>query len=615
MARRMSDIKKPVARKKVQLAKRYQELDLICHSNEQILQIRGVQNALTELVERCVNHLDVSLAIVILRDKGINIRRDSSAHSLDNAARVIRELERDLDAWLQVANKNVVVSDRSSARRKEILPGGSCKSLAAPILVSGNQVEGILFVANGPDSPDFGKREQTLLQAIAANIARIMQARYDNLTGLINRMEFEYRLGTILSGKNGKSASHCVLHLDLDDMKTIEESLGHQACDQVIRQVALLLSGDLDGMGPVARIGDDEYGILIGDCSLDQGWCIGQDIRRAIGDLSIVWDDRPIKLTVSIGVARLAAESDTVESALAAAKIACIVAKDRGRDRVALYQHHDAMLLHSLERMQGVEGIQQALRDDNFYLYCQRIQPLRGRGKSPHFEILLRGIDHDGKPIAPSEFLSHAEHSRLMPAIDRWVIRQTLDLLGKHRVVLTESKSLFAINLSGQSLCDSGFLDFVAGEFARADIPPQAICFEITETAAILDMNRAAEFMAALKKIGCHFSLDDFGAGLSSFSYFKTLPIDFLKIDGQFITEILDDEASSAIVEAITRMSHAMGVQTIAEYVKNNSIKAHLKEIGVDYVQGYGIARPRPLAEELESLAALLKPAGKSKRA
>ncbi len=615
MARRMSDTKKPVERKKVQLAKRYKELDLICHSNEQILQIRGVQNALTELVERCVNHLDVSLAIVILRDKGINIRRDSSTHSLDNAAKVIRELERDLDPWLQAANKDAVISDRSSARRKEILPGSSCKSLAAPILIRGNKAEGILFVANGPDAPDFGKREQTLLQAIAANISRIMQARYDNLTGLINRKEFEYRLERAVSGKNGKSASHCVLHLNLDEMKIIADSHGHQACDEAIRQVALLLSGDLDEIGPVARIGDDEYGILIGDCSLDQGWCIGQDIRRAISDVSIVWKDSPIKVTASIGVARLAADSDTVESALAAAKIACIVAKDRGRDRVALYQHHDAILLNSLERMQGVEGIQQALRDDNFYLYCQRIQPLKGRGKSPHFEILIRGIDHDGNPISPSEFLSHAEHSRLMPAIDRWVIRRTLDLLAKHRAVLTESKSLFAINLSGQSLCDNGFLDFVTSEFARTKIPPRAICFEITETAAILDMSRAIEFMSTLRKIGCHFSLDDFGAGLSSFSYFKTLPIDFLKIDGQFIREILDDKASSAIVEAITQMGHAMGLKTIAEYVENNSIKAHLKEIGVDYAQGYGIARPRPLPDELESLAALLKPATKSRRA
>ena len=615
MARRISDKKQSDVKKNVRLAKRYKELDLICHSNEQILQIRSVHDALKELVERCVNHLDVSLAIVILRDKGINIRRDSSAHSLDNAAKVIRELERDLDAWLLATNKSSVVSSKSSARQREILQGGSCKSLAAPILVNDKKAEGILFVANGPDSPDFGKREQTLLQAIAANIARITQARFDNLTGLINRKEFEYRLERAVTGKNGQSTSHCILHLNLDEMKNVSELFGHQACDEAIRQVALLLSGDLDEIGPVARLGEDEYGILIGDCSLDQGWCIGQDIRRAIGDMSIVWDNRPIKVTVSVGVARLAADSETIESALAAAKIACIVAKDRGRDRVALYQHHDAMLLNSLERMQGVEGIQQALRDDNFYLFCQRIQPLKGRGKSPHFEILLRGIDHDGNPISPEKFLSHAEHSRLMPAIDRWVIRQTLDLLGKHRPVLTDTKILFAINLSGQSLCDSGFLDFVTSEFVRTNIPPKSICFEVTETAAILDMDRATEFMTALRKIGCHFSLDDFGAGLSSFSYFKTLPIDYLKIDGQFIREILDDEASSAIVEAITRMSHTMGLKTIAEYVEKNSIKKHLEKIGVDYAQGYGIALPRPLADELESLAASLKPATKSKRA
>lgn len=601
--------------KNMRLARRYQELDLICHTNEQIHQIRGVHNALKDLVERCVNHLDVALAVVILRDKGINIRRDSAKHPLDNAAKVIRDLETDLDGWLRAINKDAVIHKDSPARPREILPSGPCKSLASPIVLRGEEVEGILFVASGSDAADFTKRDENLLQAIGANIARIVQARYDGLTGLINRREFEYRLERVLSGTNKKAASHCVLHVNIDELKAVEDSLGHQACDEAIRQVAYQLSGDVDEIGLVARIGDDEYGILIGDCSIDQGWCIGQDLRRAVRDLSIMWDDRAIKLTASIGVAQLTTDSETIESALAAAKIACIVAKDRGRDRVALYQHHDAMLLNSLERMQGIEGIQQALRDDDFYLYCQRIEPLKGRGKSPHFEILLRGIDHDGNPISPNQFLSHAEHSRLMPAIDRWVIRRTMETLADNRAAWAGSQIQFAINLSGQSLCDTSFLEFVSGELKRTKIAAKTICFEITETAAILNMNRATVFMSTLKKNGCRFALDDFGAGLSSFSYFKTLPIDYLKIDGQFIKGIIDDKASSAIVAAITQMSHAMGLKTIAEYVENKSIKSHLKEIGVDYAQGYGISRPKPFSEELKSLAELAKQAPESRHA
>jgi Amt family ammonium transporter len=327
-----------------------------------------------------------------------------------------------------------------------------------------------------------------------------------------------------------------------------------------------------------------------------------------------MWADRPIKLTASIGVTQLSAKSETVESALAAAKIACIIAKDRGRDRVAIYRHTDALMLHGRERTQSVEFVQQALRNDEFLLYSQLIKPLATARKTPHFEILLRGIGPQGEPLAPDEFMPHAERSRLMPAVDRWVITHTLEMLTDFGSRLAKEQSCFAINLSGQSICDKSFLDFVIGELARTCVPMTAICFEVTESTAILNMERAKKFMTVLREKGCRFSLDDFGSGLSSFSYLKTLPIDFLKIDGQFVREIAEDPVSNAIVAAINQMSHAMGLETIAEYVENKAIKTQLTSLGVDYGQGFGIGKPRLLADQLASSFTGIQRIRKAKR-
>jgi Amt family ammonium transporter len=327
-----------------------------------------------------------------------------------------------------------------------------------------------------------------------------------------------------------------------------------------------------------------------------------------------MWADQPIKVTVSIGVAQLSAESETIESALAAANIACVVAKDRGRDQVAIYRHTDALTLHGRKRMESVESIQQALRNDEFLLYCQLIKPLTKANKTAHFEILLRGIGDQGDPLAPNEFMRHAERSRLMPAIDRWVITHSLEMLADFGPSLAKSKSFFAINLSGQSICDKSFLDFVISELARTCVPMTAICFEVTESTAILNMKRAKKFMVVLREKGCRFSLDDFGSGLSSFSYLKTLPIDFLKIDGQFVREIAEDPISNAMVAAINQMSHAMGLKTIAEYVENKAIKTQLTGLGVDYGQGFGIEKPRLLADQLASRSTGIKRIREAKR-
>lgn len=590
------------------------ELDLICHSEEQIYQIKGARNALRDVVSNCGKHLNISLAVLILGNKGIALRSETDGQPLANSDKLVRELDKKLAGWLETATKRVPADLNALTNIGDIEAIACCKCIAAPVVVDEDRVEGILAFANHPESPSFGKSDHALLQEIAANISGIVEARFDTLTGLMNRIEFEHQLDKSMNSNRNKSTPYSILHLNLDELQLVVESFGRAARDEAIRQVGLLLAVELKDIGPVARIGEDEFAIFVANCPTDRGWCIGEDIRRAISDLSIMWADQPIKLTASIGVAQLSAESERIESALAAANIACVVAKDRGRDRVALYRHTDALMLHGRERMQSVESVQQALKNDEFLLYCQMIEPLTTASKTSHFEILLRGIGNQDTVVAPDEFIAHAEHSRLMPAIDRWVITHSLEMLADFGSRLAKEKSFFAINISGQSICDSDFLNFVIGELARTGVPMTAVCFEVTETTAILNMKRAIEFMSVLREKGCRFSLDDFGSGLSSFSYLKRLPIDFLKIDGQFVREIAEDPVSNAMVAAINQMSHAMGLKTIAEYVETRAIKTQLSSLGVDYGQGFGIAKPRPLADQLASSATGTKCIREAKR-
>ena len=590
-----------------QHAWRYSALELIGRNEEQIRQINGIRPALKEVVASCGEHLGVALAVIILRDKGITVRFDNPSQALSNAGKVVSGLQSDLVDWLNSTNSGSMINDTSLRSANVLQPCMPCKSIVAPIMIGGELLEGILMVANQPDTRDFTQREQELLQAIATNVSLMIDARFDRMTGLINRKEFESVLEQSMAPKHMDKGSHCILHINLDDMQKLADSVGYEAVDEVVRQVAHVLDNEVKDVGPVARIGEDEFAILIENCPADRGWVVGQEIRRAINALNIIFK-RPIKLTASIGVAQLASEADTIESVLAAAKIACIVAKDRGRDRVVMYRHNDALFLHGQEQMKGVDAIQRALRDDRFLLYCQVIKPLSGNDPSPHYEILLRGVGDEGNAFGPNEFLQHAEHNQLMPAIDRWVVTHSLNELSQYRQQLAQTNSLFAINLSGQSICDESFLDFVVSELDRTGIPPKSLCFEITETTAILNMNRAMKFMTELKLKGCRFSLDDFGSGLSSFSYLKTLPVDFLKIDGQFVQEIAEDPVSNAMIAAINQLGHAMGLKTIAEFVEGSAIKTQLISLGVDYGQGFGIAKPKPLAEELELLSRLVQP-------
>jgi diguanylate cyclase (GGDEF)-like protein len=440
-------------------------------------------------------------------------------------------------------------------------------------------------------------RDVTEAQALAHRLS--FQATHDALTGLVNRQEFERRLERVLSEARGNDEEYALLYLDLDQFKVVNDTCGHTAGDQLLRQVTAQLHERLRGRDTLARLGGDEFGVLLEHCPLDQALRIATELRDAVQDYRFVWEGKPFSVGVSIGLVPLSTAVGTVAAGLSAADAACYAAKEQGRNRVHLYQPDDALLATQRTQMQWVSRLTHALDANRFRLYQQAISRLGQHGSGrPHFEVLLRLLDEEGRVVEPMAFVPAAERYNLMPAIDRWVVRE---VISRHAAQQCKApvgeRPIFAVNLSGSSLSDERLADFVRGLLAEHKVPADMLCFEITETAAIANLGRAAQFIQELKREGCLFALDDFGSGMSSFAYLKQLPVDFLKIDGSFIRTMAEDRVVRAMAEAINRVAHVMAIETVAECAETAPILALLKELGVDHAQGYALARPQPLLE------------------
>lgn len=424
------------------------------------------------------------------------------------------------------------------------------------------------------------------------------QATHDALTGLINRHEFERRLKQILeSGSDNEAGDeHTLLYLDLDQFKIVNDTCGHLAGDELLKQVTAMLQAQLRKNDMLARLGGDEFGVLLESCSRGAALRVAEVLRQTVREFRFVWEERVFPLGVSIGLATFAGGRQTFSDVLRMADTACFLAKDSGRNRVQLYTPED----ESLERRRGEMGwvgrIHKALEEQRFVLYSQKILSLSDKPSGrEHYEILLRMKEEDGGLVPPMAFIPAAERYGLMPQLDRWVISAAFSEYAEqhpqHRGI--HPIAICTINLSGASVCDEHLYDFVVEQFDRYKIPPGGICFEITETAAIANLTQAVELIRKLKALGCRFSLDDFGSGMSSFAYLKHLLVDYLKIDGTFIKDMLDDPIDHAMVEAINHVGHVMEIETIAESVENDSILAAVRTMGVDYAQGYTIGKPR----------------------
>jgi diguanylate cyclase (GGDEF)-like protein/PAS domain S-box-containing protein len=422
------------------------------------------------------------------------------------------------------------------------------------------------------------------------------QASHDALTGLVNRREFERRLGEALEIARGGRQGHAMCYLDLDRFKAVNDTSGHLAGDNMLREVAALIREAVRDSDTVARLGGDEFGILLVGCPLDKARQIADDVWRAIAEYRFVWKDRIFSVGVSIGIVEITGENHSLEEIMNAADSACYVAKKQGDGHIHVYSSHDEAVARSRGEIHWLQRLQAALRDGFFELYVQPIEPTRPGGvvTGPAMEVFVR-LHDEGQAIAPAEFFPAAERYRLMSMIDRWVLGSALAAVAAGAIRLPPGRSL-SLNISGQTLADPAFLEFVVDELDRTGVQPSQICFEVAESSVTGNLEQARRFVEVLHGMGCRFALDDFGTDLGGFSNLKSLPMDYLKIDGSFMRDLGRDSVNQAMVSAVVGMARTLNFRLIAEHVEDVAVLEAARAMGIDFVQGHAIGRPRPLA-------------------
>ena len=422
------------------------------------------------------------------------------------------------------------------------------------------------------------------------------QASHDALTGLVNRREFERRLHEALDSAQTGDAAHALCYLDLDRFKVVNDTCGHTAGDNMLREVATILKDAVRDSDTAGRIGGDEFALLLVGCPLDKARQIADDVVRAVNDYRFVWKDKIFNVGVSIGLVEIGRDGGSIEDIMNSADSACYVAKSQGGVHVHVYSaREEASARHSGE-IQWLQKLQRALSDNQFELYYQPIVHAQLTGeRGPALEVFVRLDGTSGHPASPAEFIRAAERYRLMPRVDRWVVQAVLSALGRGGLKLPPGRSV-AINIAGQTLGDADFLEFVADCFDHTGASPSDICFEVAESAVAANMDHVRRFIAVLHGMGCEFALDDFGSGLSSFSTLKTLPIDYLKIDGSFIRNLAGDSVNRAMVTAMIELARSLRFRVVAEQVEDQLSLDTVKGMGIDFVQGFIIGRPLPLS-------------------
>jgi diguanylate cyclase (GGDEF)-like protein len=451
---------------------------------------------------------------------------------------------------------------------------------AAPIRNRKGEIVGVVLVFH-----DITEERRLTLQVAH-------DAMHDNLTGLVNRREFERRLEHALTSSREPNVSHVLCYLDLDQFKIVNDTAGHMAGDELLKQMARLLSGLFRQRDTLARLGGDEFGLLLENCQLEHAIVICNNILARVHEFSFVWEGNSFQVGVSIGIVPITAQKESVGQLLSQADIACYSAKDLGRNRLYIYQAEDSETAQRHSEILQAARMRDAIGRDQFLLYCQPIVHLAGdQSTFNKYEVLLRMVNDENALVLPEVFIPPAERYGLMPAIDRWVVRQTFATIAQYDIARTQ----ITINLSGNSLDDESLLEYVLQQLEEFSILPSQICFEITETAAIHHLSKAQKFINGFRERGGKIALDDFGSGFSSFRYLKSLPVDYIKIDGAFVSDMLSNPGDQAMVEAITRVAHTLGLYVIAEHATDQETVDRLREIGVEGVQGFGIGLPVPV--------------------
>ena len=575
------------------------DLELVVADAAQLGAAESGADELASLVQSAVEHLKCDMGVLIVPDKGIAALRARRGERPD--AQLLARTHRHLISMCRLRNEAVVVNRIAPSESLGVIP---YRILCCPIRHSSGRTIGAFALFRSASASELTQRDARLAEVVARRAAGLIDSQYDSLSGLFTRAVLEQRIRALTSGRTGESV-WSVLYADTDRLHVVNENFGMHVGDTLIGQLGELVRKRLPPGAIAARISGDRFVLLLPSEVADAA-NFAEGLRAGAELVGVGHADRSMRISISIGVSPLEAGAGDLAHALAAAETACKAAKDRGRNRVAVYQPEDASLVRRFSAITLAARLREAIAADRLRLDAQLILPLEVSASRPaHVELLLRMIGDDGSTIGPEKFLSAANRYQLMPLLDRWVVDSALALVRSHAALLAERPVVFSINFSGQSLSDEGFADFLVGAIEKSGVDPHVLCFELTESATVLNVARAEALMRRLRRLGCGVALDDFGTGLSSLAYLRQLPLTLLKIDGSFVRDIVTDSRAEFMVRAIAQLARSMELGTVAEYVETDEIRERVATLGVDYGQGFAIGRPRPLAEAVAQLREL----------
>jgi diguanylate cyclase (GGDEF)-like protein len=589
---------------RLSLGSRERDLDVRERDLDLMLEISSHQSAAASdsdefglIMKTALERMGCALAALWVPDKNIALSLTRSGQPMSPEA--LQRARHHLMAWMQLQQRTIVVNHISKVASDVAAP---YKILACPVRHPSERVMGVLALFNPPSAPDFDLHQTRIAEVLAKRATSIIQAQYDSSTGLMTRQAFERQAAALLTPSTS-AETHIILYLDIDRLHVINETFGMHVGDDVIVSVAECMAKSLPAGALSARISGDRLAALIPNSNMDAAAVVAEKIRASAAAIVPRAGQGSFEVSACLGVAPIGRSDHPLAHALATAEIACKAAKDRGRNRVEMFQDSDQSIIRRHTDILVIGKLRDALDNDSFRLDAQPILPLRGNYGRPRFELLIRMLGDRGEIIPPGKFLSAAERYQLMPTVDRWVVRRACELLGEHSAAVGEGIARFAINLSGQSLQDESFLAFVIDQIKVSGLPPGVLCFELTETATIGNLVKAQKFIRSLQDLGCQFALDDFGTGVSSLAYLKDLSVNYLKIDGSFVRDAIINSRSESMIKAIAQLAKVMCMETIAEYVETDVLRARMAELGVDYGQGFAMGKAQPLEDLLRELA------------
>ena len=582
-----------------ELATRYEEinmvygLDDVWKNSHKFDELKSYD----KLLQMSLEYLSIDMVALIIPGGDISIHY-TNEDDLPDLENVLERLKTNSTLYYEAAHKSLVVNRDSYSEDTHHEPTIPYKLIVSSVINVDHTVAGIVVFANKLDREHYTNTDRRLCELLAREVTKIFQSKRDPITGLLNRKSFETKLDELVT--NHDDAYHSLIYFDIDHFQIINDTWGHSEGDRLLRQIAALIKSKLGKKVIMSRLGGDEFGILLEDTSGQVAEGIAEGLRRGVQEIYFVSHGQIFDISCSFGVAEIDPDMSEVIDVLSAADVACHLVKETGKNGVRIYQPSDAEMVEHHDQMYWASRIRNSLEENLFEIFGQAITPLSDpHGEPSHYEILVRLREENGEMVAPGRFIPAAERYNLMPLLDRWVLNETLEELRQIDEALLTNNISVSVNISGQSLCDDEFLKYAVSTITKSEIDPARICLEITETSAVGNLANALKFIETLSSLGCLFALDDFGSGMSSFGYLKHLPVDYLKLDGIFIQNIIDDPVDRVMVKSIHYVAQAMGLKTIAEYVENEDIIDVVTELGINYGQGYGIDKPSPFLEKV----------------